>query len=143
MSWNPFTPEEEQQINKAVADAEHGTSGEIRVHIDRYCKTDPLLKAKNLFHHLKMDETALKNGVIIYISIEDKKVAVFGDQGINQVVEPDFWDSTLAKMTEQFKSGNMVEGINAGLKEAGDRLKYYFPKSDNDINELPDEISYS
>ena len=70
-------------------------------------------------------------------------MAVFGDQGINQVVEPDFWDSTLAKMTEQFKLGNMVEGISAGLKEAGDRLKYYFPKSDNDINELPDEISYS
>ena len=67
MSWRPFSEEEEFKINKALSEAENGTSGEIRVHIDRYCKTDPLLKAKNLFHNLKMDGTALKNGVIFYI----------------------------------------------------------------------------
>lgn len=46
-------------------------------------------------------------------------------------------------MTEQFKHAKMVEGIAAGLKEAGLRLKEYFPKSDNDTNELSNEISYS
>ena len=141
--WHAFSREEELRITNAIADAENGTSGEIRVHIDRYCKTDPLLKAKNLFHHLKMDDTELHNGVIIYISIDDKQVAIFGDKGINEKVEPDFWDTTLAKMTEQFKHGNMVEGIEAGLKEAGLRLKTHFPKKDNDTNELSNEISYS
>ncbi len=143
MFWRPFSKEEELQITTAVAEAENGTSGEIRVQIDRYCKTDPLLKAKNLFHHLKMDATDLHNGVIIYVSIDDKQVAIYGDKGINEKVEPDFWDSTLAKMTEQFKHGHMVDGIAAGLKEAGQRLKIHFPKSDNDTNELSDEISYS
>ena len=65
MAWRPFSKEEEHTITKAVADAEDGTSGEIRVHIDRYCKTNPLLKAQNFFHHLKMDQTELRNGVII------------------------------------------------------------------------------
>ena len=142
MAWRPFTKEQELKITKAIAQAENGTSGEIRVHVDRYCKNDPLLKAQNLFHHLKMDETELRNGVIIYVSIDDKQLAIYGDKGINEKVEPDFWDTTLAKMTEQFKQGKIVDGIAAGLIEAGIRLKTHFPKSDNDINELPDEISY-
>ena len=143
MAWKPFTEAEEKRIVTAVKEAENDTSGEIRVHVDRYCKTNPLLKAQNLFTHLKLNETELKNGVIIYVSIDDKQVAVYGDQGINEVVEPDFWDTTLRKMTNLFKNGQLVEGICAGLKEAGERLKVHFPKSDNDINELPDEISYS
>lgn len=143
MAWRPFSKEEELKITNAVAEAEDGTSGEIRVHIDRYCKTNPLLKAQNLFHHLKMDETELRNGVIIYISIDDKQVAIYGDKGINEKVEADFWDTTLAKMTEQFKQGKMVEGISAGLAEAGLRLKTHFPKAYNDTNELSNEISYS
>ncbi|MFM9943880.1 MAG: TPM domain-containing protein [Bacteroidia bacterium] len=143
MAWRPFSKDEELQITNAVSEAENGTSGEIRVHIDRYCKSDPLLKAQNLFHHLKMDETELRNGVIIYVSIDDHQVAIFGDKGINEKVEPDFWDSTLSKMTEHFKQGKIVVGITAGLIEAGARLKTYFPKSDNDTNELTDEISYN
>ena len=126
-----------------MADAEDGTSGEIRVHIDRYCKTNPLLKAQNFFHHLKMDQTELRNGVIIYISMDDKQIAIYGDKGINEKVDPDFWDSTLLKITEQFKAGKMVEGIIAGLNEAGLQLKKHFPKSNNDTNELSNEISYS
>ena len=55
MAWRPFSKEEEHTITKAVADAEDGTSGEIRVHIDRYCKTNPLLKAQNFyFNRFKM-----------------------------------------------------------------------------------------
>jgi len=143
MSWKPFSPEEENRLVKAITEAEDGTSGEIRVHIDRYCKTDPLLKAKNLFTHLGMEKTEQANGVIFYISIEDKKFAIYGDKGINEKVEPDFWDTTANIMSGFFKQGHLVEGISSGLKEAGDRLKVYFPKLDNDKNELSDEISYN
>ena len=143
MFWKPISKEEEFKITRAIADAEKGTSGEIRVHIDRYCKTDPLLKAKNLFVHLKMDQTDVHNGVLIYVSVDDKKYAILGDKGINELVEPDFWDSTSLKMAEGFKSGSISAGIVAGVIEAGQRLTAYFPRQDNDKNELPDEISYS
>lgn len=142
MSKSPFSKEEEQKIINAIAEAENGTSGEIRVHIDNFCKTDPLLKAKNLFSHFKMNETELRNGVIIYISIEDKKIAIFGDKGINEKVEAGFWDSTLQKIISYFSNGEIVNGIVSGLQEASIKLKEHFPKSDNDKNELPDEISF-
>ena len=143
MFWKPISKEEEFKITRAIAEAEKGTSGEIRVHIDRYCKTDPLLKSRNLFVHLKMDQTDLHNGVLIYVSVDDKKYAILGDKGINDLVEDGFWDSTSSKMAEGFKSGSIAAGIVAGVMEAGNRLKEYFPRQDNDKNELSDEISYS
>ncbi len=142
MFWKAFTKAEELLIVEAVRNAELETSGEIRVHVDRYCKSDPLLKAKNLFHHLKMDATALHNGVIIYVAIDDRRFAIYGDSGIAAKVEPDFWDTTAMAMREHFKTGQMVSGIIAGLKETGLRLKEHFPREDSDINEQTDEISY-
>lgn len=138
----PFSEEDEKKIIKAIADAESGTSGEIRVHIDKYCKTDPLLKAKNLFSDFKMNETDLRNGVIIYVSLLDKKLAIFGDKGINEKVDDNFWNSTLQIMKTSFTNGKIADGIIEGLCEAGKKLKEHFPKSDNDTNELPDEITF-
>lgn len=143
MSKSPFSKEDEQKIINAIALAESETSGEIRVHVDKFCKNNPLLKAINLFTQFKMNETELRNGVLIYISINDKKLAIYGDKGINEKVEDDFWESTLQKMKFHFANGNFAEGIIAGLIEAGNKLKTHFPKSDNDINELPDEITYN
>lgn len=143
MSWRPFAAEEEAQIVAAIASAERGTSGEIRVHIDRYCKNDPLLKARNLFVHLGMEKTERSNGVIIYVSVEDRKFAIYGDKGINEKVGEGFWTSTAAIMAGLFKEGKIAEGIAAGVKEAGEKLREYFPVAHDDTNELTNDISYS
>jgi len=140
--WEPLTPYQEKQVLEAVATAELNTSGEIRVHIDKWCKTDPLFKAKNLFVHLKMDATKDRNGVLIYIAKEEHKFAILGDIGINTRVPIGFWDSAKDKMQGHFASGDLVSGICAGIDEVGIKLKEYFPYQSDDENELPDEISY-
>ncbi len=71
-----FNKKEEQQIIAAIQAAENRTSGEIRLHVDEYCKSDPQFKAANVFHNLKMDETALRNGVLIYLAVKEHKVAI-------------------------------------------------------------------
>ncbi|MBI1306276.1 MAG: TPM domain-containing protein [Bacteroidetes bacterium] len=142
MSWKPFLPAEEQIILEAIRKAELTCSGEIRLHVDQYCKGDPLFKAKNVFYHLKMDETRERNGVLIYLSVQDKKFSILGDIGIHEKVQQEFWDSTRDKMQELFKGGKIAEGIAAGIHEAGIQLSKYFPWRDDDTNELPDDISY-
>lgn len=140
--WEPLTPAEEQRVLAAIAAAELGTSGEIRVHIDKYCKTDPVFKAMNLFTHLKMEKTKYRNGVLIYIAKKENKFAIVGDEGINRVVPADFWESTKEVMKAQFSQGEMVVGLELGIAEIGRQVKQYFPFEDGDINELPDTISY-
>lgn len=142
MFWKPFTLEQEAEIVEAIGLAEKKTSAELRVHADRYCKSDPINKAANVFKRLKMNRTEDKNGVLIYISIEDKKFAIIGDAGINELVPENFWESTRDEMLVEFKRDNMVGGIKKGIEEAAEQLAKHFPYKANDKNELSNDISY-
>lgn len=91
---------------------------------------------------LKMDETELKNGVLFYICMQSKSFAIIGDKGINDLVEPNFWNSTKDHVIEKFKEGQYKSGLINGIIEAGEQLKKYFPYNhDDDMDELSNEIS--
>ncbi|RFZ92226.1 TPM domain-containing protein [Mucilaginibacter conchicola] len=137
-----FTDEEQQRIQKAVADAEQKTSGEIRVCIEKTCSDEALDRAVKYFAQLEMHKTRLRNGVLIYVATVDRKFAIIGDAGINKVVPEDFWDTTKEEMLSQFKFGNLVEGIVTGVTKAGEQLKQYFPHQAGDKNELSDDIAF-
>ena len=137
-----FTKEQQKQIVEAIKQAEKNTSGEIRVHIEKRCKIDVLDRATNIFAMLKMHKTKLRNGVLFYLSIEDHKFAILGDAGINAKVSNDFWESVKEIVFEQFKLDNQAEGLIKGIIMAGEKLKAHFPYQTDDVNELPDEISF-
>lgn len=136
-----LTAEEEQQIIDAIRKAEAKTSGEIRVHIEAHSKIDSFERAMEVFHLLKMDNTKLQNGVLIYVAVEDKTFVIYGDKGINDVVEDTFWDTTRNAIQDYFKKGQFKEGLIAGVLSAGKELAAYFPWHPNDNNELPNNIS--
>lgn len=137
-----FTPEEKQRILDAIAQAEKETSGEIRVHIEKDCKTDVLDRAAYLFATLGMHKTKLRNGVLIYVAMEDRKFAILGDAGINARVPAGFWDHVSEVMVSYFREGKLAEGLAEGIRLAGEQLKQYFPWQEGDANELKDDISY-
>lgn len=137
-----FTAEQKQQITQAVKEAEHNTSGEIRVHIESDCNEDVLDRAAFIFAKLDMHKTKLRNGVLFYLSINDRKFAILGDAGINAVTPDNFWDEIKEKVISEFKKSEYALGLSTGIKMAGDALKKNFPFQKNDINELSDEISF-
>jgi len=136
-----LTAQEEQEIIAAIRKAEQRTSGEIRIHIEKTSKIDAIDRAMDVFHLLKMDNTKLQNGVLIYVAVEDRNFVIFGDKGINDAVESNFWDSTKDIMQKHFKSGNFKQGLIEGVLKAGEQLEKHFPWQHNDTNELPNEIS--
>ncbi|MBJ7882364.1 TPM domain-containing protein [Gelidibacter salicanalis] len=136
-----LTPEEEQQVVAAIRTAEKNTSGEIRVHLEKTSKIDTYERALEVFHMLKMDNTKLQNGVLIYVAVEDKTFVIFGDEGINNVVEDDFWESTKNIMQGHFKRGHFKQGLVDGILKAGKQLEEHFPWQSDDRNEIPDDIS--
>ncbi|NBR15568.1 MAG: TPM domain-containing protein, partial [Crocinitomicaceae bacterium] len=121
--------------------AELGTSGEIRVHIDKACDEDPIKRAIEVFEELRMHETQLRNGVLIFIAFSNQKLAIIGDKGINELVPSNFWNSTRDVMIHLFKQGKFTDGICAAVKEAGEQLATYFPLEEGDVNELSNKIS--
>jgi uncharacterized membrane protein len=136
-----LTQEEEQEIVAAIGVAEKNTSGEIRVHLEKKTSIDAFDRAMEVFHLLKMDETELHNGVLIYVAVKDKTFVIYGDQGINEKVAKDFWDTTRDVMVSHFKNGDFKQGLIDGIHKAGEELKKFFPYQDDDTNELSNDIS--
>ena len=134
--------EEDQRVVEAIRQAERNTSGEIKVHIENRCKGDVEQRSLFIFDKLKLNETQLRNGVLIYLAVKDHKFAILGDKGINNVVEDGFWNDVKDLMLSHFKEGRFAEGLEQGIMRCGEKLKAYFPYQSDDINEIPDNISY-
>ncbi len=136
-----LSSQERKQIVSAITQAELNTSGEIRVHVETYCPSSSIERAIFVFNQLKMYKTKERNSVLIYFATESRKFAVIGDTGINEVVPEDFWESVKETMRNSFMDGCFVDGICKGVKEIGQKLKAFFPISNDDVNELSNEIS--
>ena len=136
-----LTSNEEAEIVEAIRIAENTTSGEIRVHIEQKCDIDAYEHALEVFHLLKMNNTQQRNGVLIYVAVDNKSFVILGDQGINNIVGADFWNSTRDKISNQFKSSNFKQGLIDGITEAGKALSQHFPWNDDDKDELDNSIS--
>jgi len=137
-----FKKEEKEQITLAIQEAEKNTSGEVRIHIELNCKKDVLDRASFIFEKLKMHQTHLRNGVLFYLAISDRKFAILGDAGINEVTPEDFWDNIKNEVLHYFSENKFAEGLSVGIRMAGKALQEYFPYREDDVNELSDEISF-
>lgn len=137
-----FTEENKLQITNAIRVAETNTSGEIRVHIEKFCKGNALDRAAYIFEKLEMHKTKLRNGVLFYVAFEDRKFAILGDVGINMKVPDNFWEEITNDVISKFKEKKYADGIADGVIKAGEQLKEHFPYQSDDVNELSDEISF-
>lgn len=139
---NFLSSEEQRKVIGAIKSAELNTSGEIRLHIENKCGGDPYQKAIALFHKLAMQKTKDRNGVLIFISVDDRKIAIVGDKGINESVPEGFWQQHINKLTVRFAQKEFAQGIEECILDVGMRLKQFFPYQADDINELSDDISF-
>lgn len=140
-----FSPEENETIVHSIQDAERQTSGEIRVFVESRCKyVDALDRAKEIFTKLQMGKTELRNGVLFYIAIKDKQLAILADKGIHEATGGDkYWKDAVKDILSVFSKDSVVTGITASINKIGAALKDHFPyDKDVDKNELPDEIVF-
>lgn len=138
-----FTDEEQTRIHEAIVAVEKRTTAEVRVCVEKKCSEDVLLRAARYFEKLGMTNTAERHGVMIYLATADRKFAIIGDKGINQVVPADFWDVAKNAMLVHFKKDELIEGIIAGLTIAGEALNKSFPNTDGKHpNQLPDDVAF-
>lgn len=138
-----FTDDLRKKVVLAIEEAELNTSGEIRLHVDDKCKEEVLDRAAYVFEKLEMHKTELRNGVLFYLAVEDRKFAILGDAGINQKVPANFWDEIKEDVISHFKKAEYAEGLASGIVKAGEQLKAHFPYQEDDVNELDNEISFN
>lgn len=135
-----FSALDSDRIVEAIAGAESGTSGEIRVHVTRSEPEDIEARARERFEKLGMTQTAQRNGVLFYIAPRIRKFQILGDTGVHEKCGDDFWKDTATALEARFRQGDFTGGLVAGIEKIGTILKAHFPRGGEDKNELPDEI---
>ncbi len=132
---------DQPRVVEAIASAEKLTSGEIRVHVQPRTGGEIRNVAERTFERLGMTKTALRNGVLLFIACEEQRFVILGDRGIDEKVPPGFWDAIAGSLGNRFKKGEYTDGIVEAIHSAGEQLRSYFPRADDDINELANEIN--
>ena len=143
MALADFIPSEGQRrIADAITAAERHTTGEICVHVTPRCRGDVVKRAKKTFNRLHLYTTKRRNAVLIFVAYDDRKFAILGDTGINDVVPEGFWGGEVKELGLYLKAGRPVDGICAIIARLGDRLSEYFPGERDDENELSNEVTF-
>lgn len=139
-----LTPEQNKLIVNAIQSCETKTSGEIRVFIEsRNPLVNTIERAQAVFGELQMHQTKDRNGVLLYLAVKDREVALLGDEGIHQKVGTAFWEKQVAEMIQLFKQNNLTEGMVKCIEQVGQVLVEKFPyDSTSDQNELSDDIVF-
>ncbi len=137
-----LTPDELARVRNAIRDAELHTSGEIRVHLDVAIMDDVLDHAAYVFNDLGMDQTKERNGVLLYVSVPGRKVAVVGDIGIHTKLGTEYWKCVLDVVLGHFRQDRFCEGLCKGVEMLGQKLQVHFPYRSDDRNELSDDVSF-
>jgi uncharacterized membrane protein len=137
-----LSEEQEQALVDAISHAELHTSGEIRIHLEKSTgNSSAEQRAKQWFGKLEMHKTAEKNGVLFYLAIQDRQLALWAGEGLHEQVPADFWQEIIDLMISEFKEGHFSEGLKAGVEKTGKALGQFFPRKDDDVDELSNEIS--
>ncbi len=84
--------------------------------------------------------TVGRTGILIYLSMAERRAEIVADEAITKVTTPETWGEAMAALLVEVKAGRPADGIVAAVERVGEVLKEHFPRSSPDTNEIPDKL---
>jgi uncharacterized membrane protein len=141
-----FSDAVDSRIESAIQAVESRTSGEIRFAIETaldiselWAGIAPRDRAVQVFSHLRVWDTELRNGVLIYVLAADRDVEIVADRGAAARISPIEWESACRVVESHFRAGRFEEGSVAGVEEVGRLLEREFPAGQRSRDELQNQ----
>lgn len=145
-----LSAEDLSEIEKAVGEAEKTTIGEIKVVVVAKSRKwlfrvfNPLkaveMRAIREFKKMGVHKTKERTGVLIMVSVAERRIRIIADEGINSKVESDTWDKIVEMISREIKAGKQKEAIVSAVAIVAKILAPHFPYCDGDKNEISDEV---
>jgi putative membrane protein len=85
-------------------------------------------------------ETRDRTGILIYISLLERRVEVLADRGIDQHVAEGTWDGVVESILTGIREQRAEEGLVEAIRACGEILAARFPPRADDTNELANKL---
>ena len=132
-------------IEREIAASERRHSGQIRFAVEANLDLLQLLRgltsrtrALELFTQLRVWDTELNNGVLIYLLLAEHRVEIVADRGFHAKLEAAVWQGICQLLQERLHQGEYEAGICACIREVDAQIATHFPDTGIGVNELPD-----
>jgi putative membrane protein len=81
-----------------------------------------------------------RTGILIYLSLDEHRAEIVADEAIASKVGPEVWGEAMIALIDQVRAGHPGRGMAEAVRQVGKVLAEHFPKSDDNLNELPDRL---
>ena len=96
--------------------------------------------AREQFFLQNLHMTRERTGVLLFVSVAERYVEIIADQGINEVVAEEAWQSIVNGFTGRVRKRQVAEGFLTAIDACGELLADHFPATDDNRNELPNHL---
>lgn len=97
-------------------------------------------RAIAIFQAAAAGRTAGKTGILIYLSLAERRAEIIADEAILKITDDHTWGEAMHALLEEVREGKVAEGICAAIDRIGVLLSEHFPRSADDCNEIPDRL---
>ncbi len=140
-----FTDDVLDAIERAVRQGERQHGGEVRFAIESdldwrslWAGQTPRERALEVFAALRVWDTELNNGILVYVLFADRDVEIVADRGYRDRVPDGEWEEVCAALRERFARSEYEAGAIAAIEAIHQRIRPHFPATAGDRDELPD-----
>ena len=97
-------------------------------------------RAVTLFRTSAEARTMRRTGILIYLSLAERRAEIVADSAISAKVEPAVWGEAMAAMLEEVRVGRIGAGMARAVERVGAVLAEHLPRTETNPNELPDRV---
>jgi putative membrane protein len=95
-------------------------------------------RAWSAFAENGLARTAERTGILIFVALFEHRVIVLGDEGVDQVLDPDeSWEEVVDLLLAGVQEKRAAEGILAAVRRCGEILQTHLPAAPKTLNQLP------
>lgn len=135
-----FDDEVLAHVTERIKHSESRHTGELVLAIESVMpahEQDPAVRALEVYGRLRIWDTPLNSGVLLYIALDQRAIEIIADRGIT--AENAQWEQVCARLQQYFSQGDYIDGLFAAVDEIEQILLEHAPVGDTNANILPNE----
>lgn len=92
------------------------------------------------FYQKGLHRTKNQTGILVFISLLERKVRIMGDRGIHAKIGQAFWNARASELVKGIREGKALEVLTEVITKCGAELTTHFPCGPDNPDEVPDDV---